>query len=339
VMSGSDPKLAGSVTKERTLPVSPDDVLRASTAIGQRLHRTPILSSVTLGQEFGGRAVLKAELFQRTGSFKPRGMLTKLASLSAGERGRGVVTISAGNAAAALAYCAALEEVDCLVVTWRGASAPKVEAARAYGATVDQAAADPTEAFARLGELRKESGRTFVHPFDDPVVIAGHGTLGLELVEDCAGVEAIVVPVGGGGLLSGIAVAVKGARPDVRVVGVEPEQSAALSAALQAGKPVPVVPASLADGLNAPFAGDRCLALARALVDEVVTVSEDDIRNGFRFLYGRAKLAAEPAGAVGVAAALAGKLPGLNGMTAVFVVSGGNIAARTASGILGSREG
>ena len=321
------------------LPVTLDDVLRASRAIGGRLHRTPVLGSATLGRAFGGRAYLKAELFQRTGSFKPRGMLAKLATLTPEERRRGVVTVSAGNAAAALAYGAAVAGVDCLVVTWRDASAQKLAATRGYGAAVDVESADPEEAFARLRDLERETGRTFVHPFDDDAVIAGHGTLGLEIVEDRPDAEVLVVPVGGGGLVSGVAVAVKSARPDTRIVAVEPEGSAAMRAALDAGRPVPVQPVSVADGLNAPFAGDRCLAVCRELVDELVTVSEREIREAFRFLYARAKLAAEPAGAAAVAALLAGTVPSIDGTTAVAVVSGGNVAAETASAILSTDEG
>ncbi|MBA2615533.1 MAG: pyridoxal-phosphate dependent enzyme [Actinobacteria bacterium] len=319
--------------------MTPDDVVRASAMLGNRLHRTPLLSSATLSRLTGARVFLKAELFQRTGSFKPRGMLARIAVLSPEERRRGVITISAGNAAAAVAYGAALEGLDCLVVMARGASAQKVEATRGYGAHVDLEAETPDEAFARVEELREASGRAFVHPFDDDIVIAGQGSLGLEVVEDRPDVEAIVVPVGGGGLIAGVAVAVRGARPDARVVAVEPEGSAALRDALQAGEPVRIVPRSIADGLNAPFAGERCLAVCRELVTDSVTVSEDEIREAFRFLYARAKLAAEPAGAAGVAALLAGRVPDLEGKTVVVVVSGGNVAADTASAILAGDEG
>ena len=316
-----------------------DDVLRASAAVGRRLHRTPILRSETLGRVFAGRAYLKAELFQKTGSFKPRGILAKLATLSPEERARGVITISAGNAAAAVAYGAALEGIDCLVVMSRGASTAKVEATRGYGAEVDLAATDSVAAFERVRELQEATGRTLVHPFDDPSVIAGHGSLALEVLEDRADVDVMVVPVGGGGLVSGVALAAKGARPGVRVVGVEPSGSAALGLALDAGEPVRIVPDSFADGLNAPFAGDYCLAVSRLHLDACVTVTETEIARGFRFLYERAKLAAEPAGAAAVAALLAGKVPDVAGRTVVAVVSGGNVAAETASGILTSDEG
>jgi threonine dehydratase len=320
------------------LPVSPDDVARATRAVGGRLHRTPSLGSRTLGESFGGRAVLKAELFQRTGSFKPRGILAKIASLSPEERDRGVITISAGNAAAAVAFGAAAEGIDALVVMASGASPAKVAATRGYGATVDLEAATLPEAYERMNALRAESGRTLVHPFDDEIVVAGHASLGLEIVEQTPDVDVVVVPVGGGGLVSGVALGVKQARPEARIVAVEPVASNALQLALEAGRPVPIDPVSVADGLNAPFAGEICIAVCRELVDEAITVTEAEIGAGFRFLYGRAKLAVEPAGAVSTAALLAGRVPGVEGKTVVAVVSGGNVAPETASAILESDE-
>jgi|SRR6185503_13201656 len=314
--------------------VSLDDVRAAREAIAGRLHRTPTFSSAVLGERVGAPVFLKAELFQKTGSFKPRGMLNALAHLSDEEKRHGVITISAGNAAQSLAYCSALGGIDCLVVMWKGASEAKLAATREYGAAVDLEAGTPTEAFERLAELRDETGRAFVHSFDDPFLIAGHGTLGLELVEDVERFSTVVVPVGGGGLISGIATAIKGARPEVRIVGVEPELSPAMHTALTAGEPVTVQPTSIADGLNAPFAGENTLAICRELVESVVLVSEDELKDAFRFLYVRAKLAAEPAGAASVAALLAGKVPLEPGETAVAVVSGGNVATQTAAAIL-----
>jgi threonine dehydratase len=316
-----------------------EDVVAASTAIGTRLHRTPILSSASLGQASGGSVYLKAELFQRTGSFKVRGVLTKLASLSAEEKERGVITISAGNHAGAVAYGCALEGIDALVVMWASVSPQKTAATRGYGAEVDQKAATAGEAFARMAELQERSGRTLVHPFDDPFVLAGQGTIGLEILEDRPDVEVVVVPAGGGGLVAGIAVAVKAVRPDVQVIAVEPEGSAALKLGLEAGEPVSIEPKSVADGLSAPFAGRLPLEICAELLDDHVTLTEVEIRAGFRFLYERAKLAAEPAGAVTAAALLAGKIPAAKGAVAVAVVSGGNVAAQMASAILTSNEG
>jgi threonine dehydratase len=302
------------------------DVERAAEVIRGRLLRTPLLSSSTLGPE----AYLKAELLQKTGSFKPRGVLTKLASLTHAEKARGVIAISAGNHAQAVAWAAAQEGIDALLVMWRGASEAKVAATRGYGAAVDLEAAAPREAFERLDVLLAETGRTLVHPFDDPLTIAGQGTVGLEILEDLPDVETIVVPVGGGGLISGIAVAAAGR---ARVIGVEPELSTALHSALTAGERVEVTPTSIADGLNAPHAGRLALAIAQERVEEVVLVTEGELEEGFRFLYERAKLACEPAGAAAVAAVLSGKVAG--GRTAC-IVSGGNVAAATAAGILAS---
>jgi threonine dehydratase len=317
--------------------VALDDVLAARETIAGRLHRTPMLSSATLSELTGATVHLKAELFQRTGSFKPRGVLNRIAALTPDERASGVVTWSAGNAAQAVAWCAAAAGTACRVFMWRTASPYKVAAARGYGAEVDLGAEDAAEAHGRLLAHVERTGAVFVHPFDDPLLHAGHGTLGLELLEDVPDVDVVVVPVGGGGLISGVATALKGMRPDVRVVGVEPEGAAGLSAALAAGAVVPIVPRSIADGLAAPFTGEESLAVCRERVDEVVLVSEEEIENGCRFLYTRAKLACEPAGAASTAALLAAKIPLHRGETAVAVVSGGNIAPETASAILARR--
>jgi threonine dehydratase len=257
-------------------------------------------------------------------------MLAKLASLSPEEKERGVITISAGNAAAAVAYGCALERVSCLVVMWSGASELKIAATRGYGATVDLEAADSGEAFARVEKLRARTGRAFVHPFDDPVVIEGHSSLGRELLEDAPETDVIVVPVGGGGLVSGVALGAD----CVRIVGVEPEGSAALHEALAAGRAVRVQPDSIADALSAPMAGEHPLRICTQRGVESCLVTEDEIRAGFRFLYARAKLAAEPGAAVGVAALLAGKIPDVAGKTVAVIVSGGNVSSQTAAAIL-----
>ena len=306
--------------------ISADDVRAARETIGGDLHRTPVFSSATLGP----RVFLKAELFQRTGSFKPRGVLNKLRSLTAEERARGVIGVSAGNHAQALAYCARLEGLDALLVMWSTASPTKVEATRGYGAEIDLEATGPETVFDRLHELIEKTGRMLVHPFDDALVVAGQGTVGLEIAEDVPDVDVVVVPIGGGGLVAGIAAAL----PDVRVVGVEPATSTALTAGLAAGEPVPVVPRSIADGLNAPFAGKRAIEVAQARRVAVVLVEEDEIAAGMRFLYERAKLACEPAGAAAVAAILAAKVPLRAGETVVVVVSGGNVSGEIAAAIL-----
>jgi threonine dehydratase len=309
-------------------PVTPDDVRRAADVIRGSVHRTPTFSSRTLGE---GRH-LKAELFQRTGSFKARGALNRVRSLSPAERERGVIGVSAGNHAQALAWAAATEGVDALVVMWQGASTAKIDATRGYGAAIDLEAAGPGDAFERLYELEEETGRVFVHPFDDPIVMAGAGTVGLEILEDLPGVDTIVVSCGGGGLVSGIAAACVPA--GVRVIAVEPEGANALALALAAGQPVPQTPNTIADALTAPFAGGLAIELCGLLGVEVVLVSDDEIREAFRFLYSRAKLAAEPGAAAAVAAVLTGKV---EGDTVVAVVSGGNVSTDIASAILAGR--
>ena len=319
--------------------LSLDDVLAARERIAGRLHRTPLLSSRTLSERCGAEEVFfKAELFQRTGSFKPRGVLNKLATLTAEEKERGVISISAGNHAQALAYAAAVEGIDALVVMWETASPMKIGAARGYGATIDIEAPDIPAAFERLDELVASTGRTLVHPYDDPVVMAGQGTVGLEIVEDIPDVDLVLVQVGGGGLVSGIATAVKGLRPDARVVAVEPERSRALYESLRAGEPVTVEAASIADGLNGPYAGANCVRICSDLGVEPVLVSEDALRDAFRFVYGRMKLACEVAGAATAAALISGAVELRGASRVAAVVSGGNVAAKTAAAILAGDE-
>jgi threonine dehydratase len=314
--------------------LSLDDVYAARERIGDRLHRTPLLSSRTLSEHAGASVSFKAELLQRTGSFKPRGVLNKLATLSTQEKERGVISISAGNHAQALAYAAAVEGIDALVVMWQTASPMKITAAREYGATIDTEAPDIPSAFERLDELVVSSGRTLVHPYDDPLVMAGQGTVGLEIMEDLPDADVVLVQVGGGGLVSGIATAVRGLRPDARVVAVEPQRSPALHESLEAREPVTVEAASIADGLNGPYAGANCVKVCLEQGVESVLVSEDALREAFRFMYGRMKLACEVAGAATAAALLSGAVD-LNGARNVAaVVSGGNVAAKTAAAIL-----
>ena len=319
--------------------LSLDDVRAARERIAGRLHRTPLLSSRTLSEAVGSEVHLKAELLQRTGSFKPRGVLNKLATLSDDEKRRGVISISAGNHAQALAYASAVEGIDALVVMWQTASPMKIAAARGYGATIDTQAPDIPSAFERLDELIAETGRTLVHPYDDPLVMAGQGTVGLEIVEDLPDVEVVLVQVGGGGLVSGIATAVKGMRPNARVVAVEPERSPALHESLKAGEPVTVEAKSIADGLNGPYAGANCVRVCSDLGVESVLVSEDALEQAFRFVYGRVKLACEVAGAATTAALLEGKVELEPGQKVAAVVSGGNVAAQTAAAILARDEG
>ncbi len=302
-----------------------EDVEHARTVLAGRVRRTPTLGSSTLGVS------LKAELFQETGSFKARGALNRLAALTPEERERGVVTWSAGNHAHAVAWAAAQAGVDCLVQMWDGVSPLKVQATRAHGATVDLSAADPAAAYERVLAIVEDEGRIFVHPHSDPLVVAGHGTLALELLEDVPGLKTVVVGTGGGGLISGIVTALDGR---VRIVGVAPERAQAFPAGLAAGHSVRVETDTIADGLAPPFAGELPLEICRGRV-ETVLVTEDEIAEGMRFLYASAKLACEPAGAAAAGAVLAGKVEPGRGVA--VIVSGGNVEPSEAAAILGGQ--
>jgi len=306
------------------LPVAYENVVAAGETIAGRLHRTPTFSTVALGERVGARVFLKAELFQKTGSFKPRGVLNNLAALSPEERARGVISISAGNHAQALAWGAASEGLDALIVMWQGASEAKIEATRGYGAAVDLEARDPTEAFERLAHLQEHTGRALVHPFDHPLTIAGQGTVGLEIVEEWPQVEAIVVPLGGGGLLSGVAVSATTLKPKVEVFGVEPRAGNDGEQSFRSGKIVTIEPPNtIADGARTLAIGVRNFAIIRERVRNVVSVDDEALLEAVKFAMYRTKLVIEPTGALGIAALLT-RMIVPKGPTAV-VVSGGNL--------------
>jgi threonine dehydratase len=308
-----------------TLPTL-DDVAAAQSSIAGRVHRTPLSTLRSLNGLVDPpiRLYIKEEQRQKTGSFKARGALNRIATLSPEQRERGLVTVSAGNHAAAVSWAAAAEGLRATVVMRKGAAANKVAATRAYGATVDLFGDDHSQAFEHAHALEREHGFTFVHPFDDPMVIAGTGTVGAEILEDLPDPDVVIVPVGGGGLVSGVALTTKLRSPRTRVIGVEPEGAPTVTEALRAGAPVTVGASTIADGLAAPFAGWLNLAAVQHYVDEVVLVSDEEIRAGMRMLLERAKALAEPAGAAGLAALLAGKIP-VAGKTVVVVISGGNV--------------
>lgn len=301
------------------------DIRDAQGAITGRIHRTPLLSSRALGERIGAATFVKAEVLQKTGSFKVRGALNKVRRLSAEERAQGLIAVSAGNHAQGVAFAAAAFGARATVVMPETAPRSKVAASRGYGAEVVLHGA-VSDAFRRADELRREHGYTFVHPYDDPDVMAGQGTVGLEVLEDLPETDVVVVPVGGGGLLAGIATAVKALRPSARVIGVEPTGAAGLTESLRAGRVVRLEHVStIADGLAAPDAGALVLEIARALVDDVALVSDDEIAEGVAFLLERGKLLAEPAGAAGIAALLAGKVRVAPGDRVVTIASGGNV--------------
>jgi len=315
--------------------VTLSQILAARDVVAARLHRTPILSSATAARMagsaggarlHGGRLFVKAEHLQKTGSFKPRGMTAKVAALTPAERRSGIITLSAGNAGQAYAWAGREAGVRVVVVMPAAAVRSKVEACLAYGAEVVLHGVDVGEAFARMEAIRDERGLVFAHPFDDPDVIAGNGSVGLEILEDLPEVDVVVVGVGGGGLISGVAAALKEQRPGVRVYGVEPVESNAVSLALEAGEIVRIQPKSVADGLGAPFTGTLDLAMCRRYLDGIVLLDDPTILAGLRFAAERMKQVLEPAGAASLAAVLAGRIPIRDGETVCVVASGGNVA-------------
>ncbi|MCC6313150.1 MAG: pyridoxal-phosphate dependent enzyme [Thermomicrobiales bacterium] len=306
-------------------PVTLEDIRAAAERIRPYVHRTPLLPSQTLSRMSNTRLALKPENLQRTGSFKARGALNAMLQLSPEQRERGVVTLSAGNHGQGLAFAAGLLGVRCVVFMPETAVPTKVAAIAGYGA---ETRFTPTmaQAPAAVETYQKAQGLTYVHPFGDPNVIAGQGTIGLELLEDEPDLDAVVVPVGGGGLLAGVATAIKALRPDVRVVGVEPEGAPSVSRSLAAGHPITLDRLdTIADGLAAPFAAPISQALIERNVDDVVLVSDDEIVDALRLILERTKLLVEPSGAAGVAALLSGKTGVAAGAQVAAILSGGNV--------------
>lgn len=306
------------------------EIRSAAARIVGRVHRTPIVTNETLGDHVGVQLYLKCESFQKTGSFKPRGALNKIESLGADERNAGLITTSAGNHAQGVAWAAREVGAACIVVMPTDAPKSKIDAVVGYGADVILQA-DRTTLFERVEEERHARGATFVHPFDDPAVLAGAGTAGLEIVEDVPDVDVVVVPVGGGGLLGGIASAVKAIRPKTQVVAVELEAGPGLGPALEAGRPVPVArpQPTLADGMTPPFVGQLPLEIAQHAVDDIVVVSEAEIAAAMELLFTRCKLIVEGSGAAATAAILSGRIALRHGSRVVSVVSGGNVDLAT----------
>jgi threonine dehydratase len=305
----------------------------ARRVLDGRIGRTPILSSATAarvlaarGVQIGdGRLYAKAEHLQKAGSFKIRGALNKMAALSAEERAAGVITLSAGNHAQAVALAANEAGVHAVVMMPAGAVRSKVDACLGYGAEVILFGEHVGETWHRMEEVQVERGLTFVPPFDDPLIIAGQGTVGLEILDDLPDVDVVVVGVGGGALSTGTAAAIKETRPKVRVYGVEPVRSNAMSLALERGEIVPIQPVSVADGLGSPFGGEWTLAMAKRYLDAIALIDDATILAGMRFALERMKQLLEPAGAAALAAVLFGHVPIHSGERVCVVFSGGNV--------------
>jgi threonine dehydratase len=307
-----------------TTSVEPDDVVAARAILAPMIRQTPLLESSALSALVGGPVYLKCENLQRGGSFKVRGAYVRIAKLTSAERARGVVAASAGNHAQGVALAAGELGAAVTVVMPTAAPLPKVAATRSYGAEVVLHGATVEDALARAQELAAATGSIFIHPFDHPDVIAGQGTIGLEIAEQCPQVRTIVVPVGGGGLAAGIAVAVSAALPEARLVGVQAEAVAPVRASVAAGHPVSVQPAAtMADGIAVARPGDLAIALLAAARPDLVTVTEENLSRGLLLCLERAKQVVEPAGAAGIGAIL--EHPGMFQPPVVIVLSGGNI--------------
>ncbi|MEU6200568.1 threonine ammonia-lyase [Streptomyces sp. NPDC047061] len=311
-------------TADSLRPVTLDDVRGAQKMLTGVARATAMESSRHLSQLVGSPVHLKCENLQRTGSFKLRGAYVRIAGLLPEERAAGVVAASAGNHAQGVALASSLLGVHATVFMPKGAPLPKISATLDYGAEVRLHGQVVDETLAAAEEYAAETGAVFIHPFDHPDIIAGQGTVGLEILDQCPEVGTIVVGVGGGGLAAGIAVAVKAVRPDVRIVGVQAEGAAAYPPSLAAGRPVTVAnPATMADGIKVGRPGDVPFAIVEELVDEVRTVSEDQLSAALLLCLERAKMVVEPAGASPVAALLGE--PGAFHGPVVAVLSGGNV--------------
>ena len=305
-----------------------DDVRAAHERIGGRARRTPILAAGQLSRRVGARTVLKAENLQLTGSFKVRGALNRLAQLSEAERAAGVVAASAGNHAQGVAFAARELGIRATAVMPDGASLAKIAAVKQYGGEVILNEGTYDEARQAADELAHSDGRIVVHAFDDPEVVAGQGTVGLEIAEDMPDVRLVVVPLGGGGLATGVAIAVKSLLPEARVVGVQAEACAPYIDSLAAHRPIGARSANtICDGIAVKQPGELTLPLVERWIDEVVTVSDDEAAEAMVLLLERSKLVVEGAGAVGVAALMHGKIEPPAEGTVCAVLSGGNVDA------------
>lgn len=306
--------------------VTLEDIQAARQRIAEHIYLSPCARSETFSRAIGAHGFLKLENLQMTGAYKERGALNKLLTMPPAERAKGLVAASAGNHAQAVAYHAGRLGVAATIVMPEATPLLKVVNTRGHGAEVVLHGANYDEAYAEARRLEATQGLTFVHPFDDPAVIAGQGTLGLELLEQVPDLDAVLVPVGGGGLVAGMAAALKAKAPQVRVIGVETEVLPSMLASLEEGRLVTVEAAStVADGIAVKRPGELTFLHVQQLVDQVVTVSEEEIASAILYLLEKEKTVAEGAGAVAVAALLNHKVRGLEGKRVVALVSGGNI--------------
>jgi threonine dehydratase len=307
------------------LSVTLDDIKAAHAAIGKYIGVSPCTRSQGLGEATGCDLYLKMENLQRTGAYKDRGAMNAVLSLDARQKKAGVIAASAGNHAQGLALAAMRNRIHATIVMPETAPIAKVKGTARYGAQIVLHGSGYDDAFGRATELQKEKGYTFVHAFDDPKVIAGAGTVGLELIEQAPDLDVVVVPIGGGGIAAGMAIALKAANPKIRLVGVQAEGIASMQASLAAGRIVTVKGSTMADGIAVATPGRHTFPIVRKYVDEIVTVTEQEIAQAILVLIESEKTVTEGSGASGVAALLNGKIRRVSGKKVGVVLTGGNI--------------
>ncbi|PYB69092.1 MULTISPECIES: threonine ammonia-lyase [unclassified Thermoplasma] len=302
-----------------------EDILSAKTYLKGLINRTPLIRSTTLGNEYGSELYFKLENFQKTGSFKSRGALFRFSKLNDEDRKRGVITASAGNHAQGVAYAAKVNGINAKIVMPEYTIPQKVNAVADYGAEVVLHGLDYDEAHRYADQLAVQENRLFIEAFNDRWVISGQGTIGLEILEDKPDIDTILVPVGGGGLISGIAIAAKHHNPNIRIIGIESELSDSMKASLKEGKIIAHTSGvSICDGISVKYPGDLTYSIASKYVDDIVTVTEEGVSKAIYKLFERMKIVAEPSGAVGLAAIMEGSID-VKGRKVAIVVSGGNI--------------
>lgn len=316
------------------LTLTLNDFIETRARIAPHIKHTPLLTSRQLSEVTGYDIRLKAEMFQRVGSYKIRGPLNVLSKMSAADKARGIICSSAGNHAQGVAYAARVHGVPATVVMSVNAPAAKVNATRGYGATVIQHGEIWDDAYAHSRQIQAERGLTYIHPFDDPLLIAGQGGVGLEIAQDVPNVDYVIVPIGGGGLISGVSMAVKSMWPKAKVIGIESSGAPAMSRSVKEGKRVVLESVtSIVDGLVVRQVGENNLWVVQRYVDDIVLVDDSEIFDTVVWLMERCKLVAEGAAASTVAALRTGKLQIPKGKTAVCVLSGGNLKVEQIRGL------